>query len=467
MSAAEIDDSTAGPPRASRGGAPGWVRRFWCPVLLVIASFVVMAPVTASHGQQFAPRTEWLQYDYVTKIPTQGMVHRGEEVGELTLRQLACVGEAHVGRLGDDCDRERLRLDKFPQKGITTADDETPAYYATAYAGGKLIEAAGVGNPLFAARLTGTLWLALSMVTLYALLRRFEIANLLCLGLGLTFIGSPVANWTYSYLTPAATALAFGAGLLLLAKLAVDGALRAWWLLPVSAVAVIFAQINLLGVFAATAYVLADHLLRQPRGGRARTLLPRALWRDPDRTPLVAIAATVTALVTLGAWDVVRIVTAVGPSPMPANPDSLGINALGGQAIGVIAGTLNYNVSVRAAADLAFPMPAYLGRALVWIAVFGVLGSLLTRPDGPRLTINTARFSVALVSVIGLPLLTIWLWATNRYLALPSTQAGLAVIPGVLLMFALLFNNRRIISLLTVLYGLVLIAWGLRYALLS
>lgn len=456
------------PTPRSGGRVVGLLRKYWAPLLLVVASLGAMVPITQSHGHQFSPVDEWMYYDYLTKVPDQGVVHRGEPVSEDSLRAMACTGVQVYGPMGDRCSRAELRAEKFPFEGITTADTYTPLYFWSTFAGAKVIEAAGVDNFLFAARLTSPLWLALGMLLFYALLRRFRVSDLMIVGLGLIFIGTPLAYWTFSFVGTDAPSFAFGCALLLVAKLISERRVRPWVLMALSVLATLFKVTNILGVLLACAFLLAYYLLSRERGARLTALRLRSIRTAEDRHLLVAaVGAGLAAAVAQIVWLIIRAMIAVGPVAPQEYSGVFGLDELGNQALGMLAGTLNSNVTITGASELGYPMPAYLGRPVIWLAVLGVFGALLIRPRIAGLATDAARFSVAAVAVTAGPLLATALFLTQDFYFSMPARYGLAIVAGFMLMFGMLFNRNRWVHGVAILYGIALIGWGLNYSVLA
>lgn len=441
------------------------MRKLVAPLILVIVSLVVGVQSTVAHGLQLSPIDEWVYYDYLTKVSTQGIVRQGEAVGEPARQHLSCIGNQVFGPDGAACNDPDPELSEYPFNGITSADAYTPAYFWTAYATAKVLSYVGVEELLVGGRLSGPLWLALGMILFCALLRRFKISDPMIVGLGLAYIGAPISFWSYSFLSTDAPSLALGCGLLLLAKLFTEGKVRGAAVVALSVVAVLFKVTNILAVLVTSAFLLAYYLWGRDRGDRLAGLLPRNLRASPDRKFVTtAIAAGAAAVIAQFAWLATRAAIAVGELGPQPYIGAFGINELAGQSVNMIMGTLNSNIDFGDMPDLGYPMPEYFGAPLTWIPVLGVVGALIVRPLGATRVIDAARTSIGVTAFLAGPLLATAMYVTQDfYFTLPA-RYGLAIAASFLLMYAITFNRWRWVSYGTLAYGIVLCAWSANYA---
>lgn len=434
-----------------------WLSKLWAPAVLVIASFLVAVPVIQQQGAQFSPIDEWVYYDYLTKVPSQGIVRQGEPVSENSLDAMACVGVKIYGPMGDPCGDKPYDRSVFPFAGITTADAYTPVYFWATYAGAKVIMAAGVQDLLFAARLTSAFWLALAMVLFYGLLRRFGIDKLLIVALGLCLIGSPLGYWTFTFMGTDAPSFAFGCALLLTARLVIERRVRPWLLVVLSIIAVLFKVTNGLAVGLAALY-LALHAYFTNRDGTERAV--RAHTRSLVLTAVASISAA--ALTQIG-WLILRHQLAAGPIAPQDFPNTYSAEELGNQLVNFVGGTLNSNVQLAASTAVGYPLPAWLGHPLFWISIIGVVGVILA----PRMRLTAQRrslaWSVAIAGLLFAPLLATSLYLTQGfYFPLPS-RYGISLVPAFLLGFASITVRPRLTAAVLMLYGLALIAWQIDF----
>ena len=102
---------------------------FWVPAVLVLAAIGVSGTVTALHTEEMSPIDEWVYLDYLNKFPSQGIVHRGEDIGLDALEQMACHGVKVYGPMGPPCGSNyEDRIREVPYLGQTSADLYTPVY---------------------------------------------------------------------------------------------------------------------------------------------------------------------------------------------------------------------------------------------------------------------------------------------------------------------------------------------------
>ena len=135
--------SNAIPLAPSKYQMPMWerlVRFAWVPVVLVLAGFTMAATVTANHTEALSPVDEWVYVDYLFKLPTQGFVHQGEEIGLDARAIMACDGVTPFGPMGPSCGSDYSNAAAFPYEGISSADAYTPVYFAETVVGGQMIQ---------------------------------------------------------------------------------------------------------------------------------------------------------------------------------------------------------------------------------------------------------------------------------------------------------------------------------------
>ena len=429
--------------------------RWLIPVILVLASLGMSWTVTAFHSEAFSPRDEWVYLDYLEKLPDQGFIHQGEEIGTGPLSRMACDGVRDYGPMGTACDASTGDLSSFPQQGINTADIYTPLYFATTLVPATAIAAVTGLDLLQAARYTGGLWLAGTMVLLSGLFRSFRVPSVAILGLGLAYIGSPLAWWTYTYISTDAPTLAFAAGALWVARRVIEGTTRPWILVALSVVGVLFKVTNILTVGLVVLYLLITairDILRRKRN-------TKALWRPTraeTRLIVAAAASAVAALVSQMIWLIIRSMSAVGPSPDQGNLGILGVHELGRLAVMTIPDTLMSNSTITGSGDNSYKIPGYIVDPLSWICIVGVVGGLIflsSRSREPALNIATAIACTLFIPVLAIALSQV----QGTYFALPA-RYGAPLAASMLLGAGLLINNRWA-SYAVLLYGGLLVTY--------
>lgn len=388
--------------RARRGKWPRLIRAFWVPIVLVIAALGVSGTTTLLHTAQLSPVDEWVYVDYLYKIPTQGVVHRGENLGEQALKIMACDGEKANGRMGPKCgsDYEALR-NKFPYHGKTSADLYTPVYFDIVWAVGGAIHLVSGVDLVTSWRLTGPLWQAAGMVLLFVLMRLWKVRPLTILGLGLAVISAPFSWWTYSYISTDAPSFTLGVLALLAAVKFVRGQWSGWWVVLITAIAIAFKGTNILIVGLVGLYLVIQWLWERkatswsgwstPRPG-----LPERRWLA---LPGIAVMSGAAAIAIEVVWLAIRNAIAIAPPPDQGVSAPLDINSLGAQIMNFLPNTITANVVLGAGPSVAYPIPAWVTWPLTVICVTGVFGAFWRlRKGAKRVPLVIAVFAMALLA---------------------------------------------------------------------
>lgn len=362
------DAETAQEPVSGRSGGVGgddfrgrWLSRIrdsWVPIILVIVACVSGGIVASNHSDQLAPFDEWVYYDYVLKIPTQGIVRQGEFLTLEALEAMACDGDA-FGPRGEPCDDVEGNYAAYPQGGKTSADIYTPLYFGITWALGKAVQFATGAEFLTSARATGIFWLVGGLLVFYKLLELLKVRRIVSLGLGLAVIGAPTTFWANSYISTDAPLFLVGASLLFLGVSAVLGRTSPWWLVPVA----------ILGIWLKVTTILALGLV-------ALFIVLYVLWsrdtldRGRKRNLLVATVVTVAgALVAQVVWLLIRAQISLGAGPDQGLSTGLLWRDFAGQLVlflnrGALGG--GYDPILR--------LPGIVGDPLVLLTIAGVLG---------------------------------------------------------------------------------------------
>ena len=191
------------------------------------------------------------------------------------------------------------RLQGLPNSAYTTAFIHTPAYYlgpAAAVWGADL-----VGLPVddvTAMRATGAVWLALTLVLLWLVLRDVGVRWQVRAAASLVLVAAPPVLLAHSTVTNDATGLAAGAALTLAALRWDQGRMRLWAVLVIAAAAVLLKTTTLAVLLMICAFVLV-------RGAQRATAAGRPWWRSLSR-PAVAFVgglAAVAGVIGIG-WSV-------------------------------------------------------------------------------------------------------------------------------------------------------------------
>ncbi|WP_348786818.1 phospholipid carrier-dependent glycosyltransferase [Leifsonia sp. NPDC080035] len=406
-----------------------WTLLNWVPIVLVLASLLVTGVVTVRHTQALSPLDEWVYYDYTLKIPSQGIVHRGETLGKGALEQMSCFGDAY-GRRGDPCGSDYSDLSRYPQGAKTSADIYPPTYFAVTWAIGEAIHAVTGIDFLTAARLSGLFWLSGGVLVLYLLLRRFGVPKLVTLGVGLIVIASPSTYWSSTYISTDAPVLLAGAAALLIAFRAIDGKGGGWWLVPIAVVCALTKVTTLLGVGLAVLILLMYALWR--RG-------TEPLGRDHRRRLiLIAVVSAVAAVAAQVLWIGVRALIAVGPAigqgVESAGP--IGVRWLLTMAtVFVDPGPLLF-----AGWNPGWRLPAIVQLPMQWLPIAGVVGALFMATR----SIATKAFGIATAVslVVFAPLLALAMSVALGGVYPVPPRYGIALIPAFMTALALIVRNR-------------------------
>jgi len=422
----------------ARGGVVGMLRRrdgrFWervAALLLVVASVVLVGVHVPKH-QFVSPIDEYMYIDYVAKVSSQGVVRTGEGVGEFAREYLACHNARNVGGWPEShCTPEAIAdPNSFPNRGTTSADIYTPAYFAVTRVLAQPFLLAGV-DFVSAARLTGMFWLALAAVALFFALRRLRIPIMLSVSLSLMMVGSSAAFWSNTFISTDAPAMAAGAVALLLA-LRTDQHRRAVWWLAAAAVVAAVLKLQLLLPFAAVAVFF---LLQRFSAVRHRPRAVRAVLTD--RLVLITVGGVLAAVVAQALWMVVRSSIAVGDAGALVASASFTPAALAQELFRFLPG-LAVGALDPASTGGGAIIPVGVLTLLVSGGVIGLWGSSSGFTRESNLAVSTL-----LVATVSAPVLAVVsAILTGQYIALVP-RYGLSLLPIALACAGLLFAERR------------------------
>jgi len=392
--------------------------------------------VAVPQNEPLSPLDEFVYVDYLAKVPTQFVVHQGEQMGDVALDALACRGVAALGPEALSCGIDGTRdADIYREGGKTTADIYTPAYFAITWVAAQPFVWAGT-DLVDGGRLVGGLWLGLGVVLMFLLMTRLRVPPLLAWGLGVLVIISPASHWANTFVSTDAPSLAAGAGIGLLALLAYQRRASPVWLaLAVAlAIAIKFQNIIAVALVAIVLVVLAgrDALARTP-GLPTRQ---RVLAIVKDRSVVIAAGMMIVAIVTQVSWMLVRasIVYAAAPDlnvEVPLSKTGLlmeSFNFLRRTALGVEQG-----------ADT--PIKTVVGMVLVMLTITGVVGMIFAGGRGS--TESLIAGSVLLASTAAAPVLAVALnVALGETLNIPP-RYGLSILPAFVLCAGWLFSMKK------------------------
>lgn len=407
---------------SSRGIA---VRDVVAAVLLVLACTAFVFVNVQKH-LAVSPIDEYVYIDYVAKVPSQGVVHRGEETGALAREYLACNGVRMVGYYESSlCATDGKGHDaQYPNAGSTSADIYTPLYPGATWVGAKIFEGFGL-DLVQAARMTGMIWLAGAAVLLFAAARRSGVPTLLAFGVTLWVSVSPPTQWSNTYVSTDATSL-FAASLML-ALLTLDARRRGLRLGLFAAASVFVVLLKVQNIAAVGFVALLLVSLAISRWWRRRRRDPahgfsELLLKDSDfRIAWVSVAAAIAAE---GLWLAVRSFIAIAPSPDQGVGAPLSRTALLNELLKFFPSTMNSAVpfsegvlvdtlallgsSVMAAGVIGLVFSARRASRREFFAGSAIAVSLLLGPLLAVMTVVTAGYYFVLPSRYGLILLPIF-----------------------------------------------------------
>lgn len=442
----------------ARSGARRWVTRHWVSIALVLVAVLYGGAVTILHDDTVSPIDEVVYLDYAYKVWDQGIVHEGEEFGDDVAQVVACENVIPFGDLGQECGADEVHLPGMPNQGITTGAAYTPVYFWSVRLIGDPIHVITGLSDVTSWRLSGLAWLIGTILVLVPLLRRAGVTPTATLTLGLLFIASPYAWWTYTYLSTDASIVLFGAAMLLVAMNAVRGRGSLWWLLPLAILAPIFKITNLLVLGLVVLYLGIDAVTRwrqrravsAPGSEAPRSLLTR--WLPIGVAVMVAIAVQITWMRLVPLFAVTDVAVDQGVSTRLTGSELLRLMLSG------IAGPITHNPFAGFSSS---PLPAQIMTPLSWLFIAAVVGAVMVfRWDAER---GPIVWATAIAALTALPALGIVMSVlVNSYFDLPA-RYGAGLIPAVLLVAGLMLRNRAAI-IIAITYAGVLLAFGIALA---
>ena len=415
------------------------IRNSWVPIILVIVACVSGGIVVSNHSDQLAPFDEWVYYDYVLKIPTQGFIRQGEYIGHEALEAMACDGDAY-GPRGEPCGAVSDNYAAYPQGGKTSADIYTPLYFGITWSLGKAVQFVTGAEFLTSARATGIFWLVGGLLVFYKLLELLKVRRLVSLGLGLAIIGAPTTYWANTYISTDAP-LFFVGGLLLLAGIsAVLGRSSPWWLVAVA----------VLGIWLKVTTILALGLV-------ALFIVIFVLWsggtleRKRRRSLIVATVATVVgAICAQLVWLLLRAQLSLGAGPDQGLTTGLAWRDFAGQlSLFLIPGPLGtpYDPILR--------LPPGLSQPLILLAIAGVIAFAFMKTISPLE--RSLSFSILVASTVFAPLLSFGMYLLLGDVFPVLARYAIPLLPAFLLAAAYILKNQ-LAEVSVVVYGALLVA---------
>lgn len=287
------------------------MKKFWVPVTLVLASLAFVFSNVAQHSEAFSPLDEWVYYDYVTKVPTQGFVHVGEAIGPEALYRMSCFGDAD-GPSGMPCTGPDGVYDNpsdYSFEGVTSAAGYTPAYFWTTWGAAQVVSSTTGIDFFKAARSTGALWLSLGMIFFYLSFTRLKIPKLAILGIGLGILALPNTYYAFTFITTDAPTYFWGSLIIFLVIRYVQDARGAIPLLIAAAIGFVFKGTIIFAISFAIAILLMALIVQN----RTKSLNVSKL----KTLPTIAVSTGLIAITIVWnkVWSNFVGANAVGTSP--------------------------------------------------------------------------------------------------------------------------------------------------------
>ena len=443
-------DSTVGHGEVRAELNLGWRRRTrvrvtdWviC-VALAIASLGLAVWQVPQHST-VSPIDEYVYIDYLAKVPTQFVVHRGEETGSFARHYLTCKGVRTIGIYPKVmCTHPQPSQDsRLPNAGKTTGDLYTPLYFAATWLMAQPVELIGIHDIVEAGRYTGCVWLAAAAILLYLSLRRLKIPWPPSAGAGLLLVGSNIAYWSNTYISTDASALFAGAlmfyGVTILLS---PGRWKITIVASFAAVVTLLKLQNLMAVAAAAlvllilaAWAATGSSMTGSGGAKVRYFLR-------DRRARGAAAMIAAGVVAEGVWVVIRALIAVGPLPDQGVSEPLSKSALVREVFKFLPGVSNGAIDPHSVGPGAVVV-ATIGMVVILVGVLGLLAS-----SERRSLAEAIAGSALVVALLAGPLLAVANVAVSGfYFNLPN-RYGASLFPIFVGCAAMLIAKKSWLSL--------------------
>ena len=277
---------------------------------LVLLAVVVVSGYVRSYPM-LSPADELQHIDYLDRASGFGLVRAGDKFLEPSMREQACRRvDAAFDTKVPDCDERNLAPEDFQEDGFNTAYVHPPTYYVVTATIGRVVDVTpGITSWVTAGRLVGALWLGAAVVLTWFLLASLGVGLVSRVPLIVVMVCAPVTMFATATVTPDATALATGAGVLLAVVLWERG--RAHWLWPAAACAFAIAckATNGIGVLVALGYLVIRYL-QVRRAQSSEGTLDRDVELDAGSEAggiAVATRHDVRDYIRVGVWMLVAI----------------------------------------------------------------------------------------------------------------------------------------------------------------
>lgn len=394
-----------------------WLTRTRWLLYLLLALLAI--GYTAAHSTErpaFSPYDEYVYYDYLSKVPSDGFVQTGEEVGTDARNELSCRGVQGFGSYGEGCDSPTHDDDAlYPYGGGTGADIYAPPYFVATWALAQPFSLLG-SDLVDAGRWVGAVWLAAGLCLTFALFRSLRVSTAVSFGVTALLVALPAVYWATQYISTDAPALAISAAIGLAA---VSTARRRVgpWLLPLLAVVAVLLKVQNLGAVAVASAALILFAVRSAAPGERLRVLGQ-------RLVLTAIASVVAGIAAQAAWMLIRRSSAVGDPPMvDITQTALSASNLASEAVKFLGRLGESDVAVGAWSTL-------------WGGIFSLacIGALIAvgLEFRRRVRSSTALATLAVGLAFGPALAAASLVLVGQYVPLPARYGLVFVVPAAL-----------------------------------
>lgn len=437
--------------------ARAFLRAHWSLLALLVLSLAYIWSIVVLHGPGLSPIDEWGYIDYLMKVLGQGFVHEGEFIGESARQLLACNGLVAHGAVTIPCASAPGDPADFPYGGLAYTAPYLPVNFAiTRVVGDGLAGIFGVDS-LVGWRMVGWFWLAGALTFIHLIGRRLGLPTPVLFAIGLALVASPIAFWSFGYVSTDGPMLFFGALLLWLAMRFAAGEISGWWLVLAGAAG---------GAFKVTAALAGGlvllHLLAVLLRERRRTLWRGLGTRRPEAPfrrslgligfPLLALVASL--VVSLG-W--MRLMPLLAVSDLRVD-HGISIQLTIGELLPQVWNFLGLTIQSGIVWE---PIPTYLYLPLSWLVVGGVVAAFaVLRRRSPHAALTTATLIAALIASPAMAIA--FQLATSTYYEMPA-RYGIGLLPALLVVAGLAFRNR-FMPWIVAGYSLALMVFGLTLA---
>lgn len=418
----------------------------WAGPIALVTLVAVSVALVVSRQLPLSPLDEYVYLDYLAKVPDQGFVRTGEEVGAFARSVLECRGVAGYGPYGDGCGPSGLDNDAlFPYGGRTGADIYSPLMFWITWVLAQPFVFFGVGL-LDAGRLVGIVWGGVTVLAVYAAMRALAVPRALAVGAAAMLFATPIAFWSFAFISTDAAAIAFGAIITCVGVFVLRGRASAWWLLPLG-IAGVLAKVQTIAALGVVVVALLIRALwvkqRRDGMGRGRALI----------APFVVSAAAVGAQLV---WSRIRAAETIATdSSLGIGSTDLPVRSLIGTLDSVLLAIGRVDAASSTSQDIVTMIFAIVAPIGIGVAILG-----LVRPD----ELDVARplaVGALCIGVVLAPLLTLATYVMIGLYIEPPVRYGATLLPTFTVLAALPFSRFHRVAPLVAAAGILtaLICW--------